>query len=417
MAKKDLNEDAAMKHLKKFCLTGAKFKSPGNIPTNHFVLDFVIHNGTDPTKIDLSKLEDYNPATPLGFPLGKLVEIFGEEGGGKSSIAHRVVGAAQKLGYTAAWLDVEHSYSENLAEINGCEVDDVISPSVSLFAEDVLDLIISFCSVKKVPMLRSGRLKEVEVDAPKVIVVDSVASLIPRARAESSSEQQFMALTARLMSDNLGKVADAAEANGVLVIFVNQLREKVGVMFGNPETSPGGRALKHFCSLRLKITKKAGKDALIYIEDEETGDQKLIGGHSYVRLEKNRFAKPYLESITIPVYYEPYFPDIQDIAFDVGRQTKLITVRKGVYSWNDVKVEGRKNFIDYMKENNLVDSLVNNIKDKSREEDLLLPPELVKYEGKKDGKSKKISLQKGSAIEDSGSGKKDDKKSTRKKSP
>ena len=387
MARKTFDEDAAMQHLKKFCLIGAKFKSPGNIPTNHFILDFVIHNGCDPTKIDLSKLEDYDPTVPLGFPLGKLVEIFGEEGGGKSSIAHRVVGSAQKLGYTSVWLDVEHSYSENLAEINGCKVDDVISPSISLYAEDVLDLIISFCTAKKVPVVKNG--KNILIDAPKVIVVDSVASLIPKARAESSSEQQFMALLPRLLSDNLGKIADAAEKNGVLVIFVNQLREKVGVMFGNPETSPGGRALKHFCSLRLKITKKKGKDALIYIEDEETGDEKLIGGHSYINIEKNRFAKPYLESMSIPVYYEPYFPDIQDIAFDVGRQIKLIAVRKGVYSWKDVKCEGRKTFIDYIKNENLIGELTSDIKSKAEEDNILLPPELIQYERNEDVKSGK----------------------------
>ena len=143
---KDKNIDV-LKSLKGFCRMGARESSPGNIPTGHFRLDFIIQYGQDPTKVDLNKIEGYDPKTTLGIPLGKLVEIFGEEGGGKSSLAYRIVGYAQKLGYKTAWIDCEHSLQENLAYINGCDIDKLIysnmvnyeNPDEDYYAEDVID--------------------------------------------------------------------------------------------------------------------------------------------------------------------------------------------------------------------------------------------------------------------------------------
>ncbi len=102
--------DDIFKNLKGFCQKGARTSSPGNIPTGHFQLDFIIQYGEDPTKVDLSKIEGYDPKSTLGIPLGKLIEIYGEEGSGKSSLAYRIAGYAQKLGYQAAWIDCEHSF-------------------------------------------------------------------------------------------------------------------------------------------------------------------------------------------------------------------------------------------------------------------------------------------------------------------
>jgi recombination protein RecA len=382
MAKKKSTATAAetaLKNLRGFSLGGAKFNSKGNIPTGHFLLDFAIHYGRNASTVDLSQIPEYDPKVPLGIPLGKLVEIFGEEGGGKSSLAYRVVGYAQKMGYNTSWIDSEHSFSEDLAKINGCDIESIIYPSSSLYAEEVLDLIIALCNAEKVPKIDDNG-KEVLVDSPKVIVLDSVASLIPKARQEANSDQQFMALLPRILSDNLGKVATAASESGTLVIFINQLREKVGVMFGNPETSPGGRALKHLSSLRLKVTKRKNKDADIEIEDEDNGQMILIGRNSYVKIEKNRFAKPFSESFDIPIYFEPYFPGIEEIAFDVGRQTRLVNVRKGIYSWGDLKIEGRSNFITHIKENNLKNRFISEVKAKCIEMGNILPPELVQYE-------------------------------------
>jgi len=383
MAKKKKSSDAADKYLNDLIITGGKFKSPGNIPTGHFSLDFIIHNGVDPTKVDLSSLRGYDPSKPLGLPLGKVVELFGEEGGGKSSLGYRVVGYAQKLGYTAAWIDSECSFSEDLAIINGCDIEDIIYINTSnnnLCAEDVLDTIINMCENPKGVPRKDANDKKFHAPPPKVIVVDSLASLIPKAVDESDSEQQFMGLLARIFSQNMGKVAAAAERNGVLLVFINQLREKIGLQFGNPETSPGGRALKHHFSLRLKITRRKSKEAEIKEWDEDLGDEVTVGGRSYVTIEKNRFAKPYRDSIDIPIYYVPIFPEIVDIAFDAGRQFKLISVYKNVFNWENNKAEGKKRFIQMLKEKELVNPLIRALKEKAKADGLILPPELSAYE-------------------------------------
>ena len=389
MSKKINMSENAFKHLEGFTIGTAKFISPGNIPTGHFNLDFAINFGSSPDNINLNTLEGYDESKPLGLPLGKVIEISGEEGSGKSSLAYRVVGAAQKLGYTTAWLDAEHSFSEALASINGCDVSKIIKPDNNLSAEQFLDMIEALCKTEKVPM-EDVNGKKILVDPPKVIVLDSVASLVPKAVGESLSEQQFMGLLPRVMSQNMGKIAGAAEANGVLLIFINQIREKIGQLFGNPETTPGGRALKHFYSLRLKVTKRKGDDYIINRVDEETGENILIGRKSYVKIEKNRFAKPMLDILDIPIYYENYFPAAEEIAFDVGRQMKLISIRNQVYSWEGNKSEatGKEAFISHLKEKGLMEQFMSEVKSKAIESSILLPPELTQYKEQKDaGKS------------------------------
>ncbi len=373
MAKKTTNDDAILKNLKGFCQVGARVKSPGNIPTGHFRLDFAIQYGMDPTKIDLNKIPGYDPSHTLGIPLGKLVEIFGEEGSGKSSLAYRIAGFAQKIGHRVAWIDCEHSFQENLANINGCDVDSLIysnlvnheDPDKDYFAEHVIDGMIELMGKWNV----------------KVIVLDSVANLVPKALFEAESEQQFMGLLPRLLSQHLGRLVAHAEKNGTLLVFINQIREKLNVRYGNPETSPGGHSLKHNASLRLKISKRSGQGADIFIPDPDTGTQMLIGRHSAVRLVKNRFAKPFTETLDIPIYYEPYFPEIEDIAFNTGRQLKLISVRNNVYKWGEIKSEGIKNFIDYIRDNSLVGTLINELKEKAEKENVILPPEITLYDG------------------------------------
>lgn len=369
-----------MAKLSSYTFGTARFRSPGNIPTGHFHLDFAIHHGCDPTKIDLNSLEGYDPRVPLGLPLGKMVEVFGEEGGGKSSLAYRVVGQAQKLGYKCAWIDVEHSFSEDLARINGCDIDEIIYPNNNLCAEDVINLIIAMCREESVPMPQADG-KIVKVSAPKVIIVDSIASMTPRARHDADADQLYVGLLARLMSDNLGPIAQAAEDSGVLIVWINQLREKIGTgPYSGGHTSPGGRAFKHFFSLRLKIRRDKSTDARIIRWDEDSGREVLIGAYSKVTIEKNRFAKPYFDDIKIPIYYEEYFPEIADVAFDAGRQIKLISVYKGEFRWRDVKIEGRKAFIDELKQKGLIDELIDEIKEKALELKTVIPPEITLYE-------------------------------------
>jgi len=368
--KKKSNEDEIVKSLKGFCRLGARESSPGNIPTGHFHLDFIIQYGQDPTVVDLNKIEGYDPKTTLGIPLGKLVEIFGEEGSGKSSLAYRIVGYAQKLGYKTAWFDVEHSLQENLAYINGCDVDKIYysnmvnyeNPDEDYYAEDVIDA-----------------MQEMMKQGIKVIVLDSVANLIPKALFDASTEKEFMGLLSRLLSKSLGKLVSYAEKYGTLLVFINQLREKIGGGWGDPRTSPGGHSLHHNASLRLRMDKRNTKDADIYVPDPETGEDMLIGRHSKVTLIKNRFAKPYYKSLDVPIFYEAYFPEIDEIAFDTARQIRLISIRNNIFNWNGLKMEGRKNFIDHVKKEKLMDKLIDDIKIKASEKEILLPPEITLY--------------------------------------
>lgn len=382
MVKNKKNDDI-FKNLKGFCRMGARESSSGNIPTGHFNLDFIIQYGMSPGEVDLNKLEGYDPKTTLGIPLGKLVEIFGEEGGGKSSLAYRIAGYAQKLGHRVAWIDVEHSFQENLAYINGCDIDTLIysnmvnyeNPDDEYYAEDVIDAMIE--------LMKGG---------VGVIVLDSVANLIPKALFEAATEKEFMGLLSRLLSKTLGKLVSYAEKYDTLLVFINQLREKIGAaMYSDPRTSPGGHSLHHNASLRLRMDKRASRKADIYVPDPETGDDMLIGRFSKVSLVKNRFAKPYQGSLDVPIYYEAYFPEIEEIAFDTGRQIRLISIRNKIFKWGDIKVEGRKNFIDKIKADNLLDNLIKNIKDVAQEKDILLPPEITLHEiNEEDGKDGKV---------------------------
>ena len=372
-SKKDNSgNDDIFKNLKGFCQKGARASSPGNIPTGHFVLDFIIQYGQDPTKVDLNKVEGYDPAKTVGIPLGKLVEIFGEEGGGKSSLAYRIAGYAQKLGHKVLWIDIERSFQENLAYINGCDIDELYLYDKFDFGEDVID--------NMYKAMESG---------VKVIILDSVANLVPKALMEAKTEKEFMGLLPRLLSKSLGKLVTKAEENGTLLVFINQLREKIGQTWGDPRTSPGGHSLHHNASLRLRIDKINSKEADIFVPDPETEEDILIGRHSRVSLIKNRFAKPYRESLKVPIYYEAYFPEIEEIAFDTGRQVKLISVYKGVFNWDGLKIEGRKNFIDHIVKENLTNDLIEAIKLKASEDELILPPEIVLYGSEDEGKAVK----------------------------
>jgi recombination protein RecA len=371
MAKKSNKDEFS--NLKGFCRMGARESSPGNIPTGHFELDFIIQYGMSPDKVDLGKLEGYNPKTSLGIPRGKLVEIFGEEGSGKSSLAYRIVGYAQKLGLRTAWIDVEHSLQENLAYINGCDIDKLAyinmtneeNPDEDYYAEDVIDAMME--------LMRTNNIK--------VIVLDSVANLIPKALFEAATEQEFMGLLSRLLSKSLGKLVSYAEKHGTLLVFINQLREKIGMgQYADPKTSPGGHSLHHNASLRLRMEKRNSQKYDIFVPDPETGEDILIGRHSIVRLIKNRFAKPYPKAVDTPVYYEAYFPEIEEIVFDTGRQIRLISVRNKIFKWNDIRIEGRKNFIEHVVENGLMEDLIRDVKKVANEKDLILPPEITLYE-------------------------------------
>ncbi len=287
--KKKTDIEIAFENLKGFCQIGARVSSPGNIPTGHFELDFAIQYGLNAAKADLSKVEKngkrYDPSTTLGIPLGKLCEIYGEEGSGKSSLAYRIIGYAQKMGYLTAWIDAEHSYQENLAKLNGCDTDNILyanminhdDADIQFHAEDIMD--------KMIIMMKNK---------VKVIVLDSVAAMVPKTQFEAKSEQQFMGLLPRFLSANLPKIVAHAEKNGTLLVFVNQLREKIGLNYGDPKTSPGGHCLHHNASLRLRMQKRQSKDAEIFVLDPDTGDDAVPNAYFITRTVTTYLIKLYL---------------------------------------------------------------------------------------------------------------------------
>ena len=392
MAKKK-TMDIALENLDGFMKKGAREEVRQNIPTGHFELDFGLHYGFLPSSADFSTLKDYDPKVPLGLPCGRLIELYGEEGSGKSSLAYRTCGMAQKMGYNALWIDTEHSFEDSLAELNGLDIDDLYyskaydedDPDKIFYAEDIMDKIVAAC-------------RNAEKLNLKVIVLDSVANLVPKDVGISSANNDTMALLARILSKTLGKVAQHAAIHDVLVIFINQIREKPGVMFGNPQTTPGGRALKFNASVRLRMTKRSSKDELIWAEKEEEGETKrfIVGRNSGMAVDKNRCGPPLLDEtggnivIDLPVYFQPYFPEIEEVAFNAARQIKLVSVRTGTYTWKssneeigDIKIDGRNAFIENILEQGLLYDFITEIKNKAEEDGVILPPELMKVDLKK----------------------------------
>lgn len=362
--------EVALKNLKGFSQKASAAERVTFVPTGHLSLDLAIAHGVSPenTTFDMSDLDVNNFG---GFPRGKLVELFGTEGSGKSSLAYRVVGMAQKMGLKCVWIDTEQSYAPDLAKINGVDEDnlelsklmDLDDPDHIISAEEVFDQIANCCKT-----------------GAQVIVLDSVANLVTQAELENNLSDGGVGLAAlaALLSRAVKRIVQYAAKYNVLIIFINQIREKIGVMFGNPETTPGGRTLKFLSSVRIRLQKQMGKDGAIHNEDAE-GNQNLLGGYTYVNIVKNRFSKPVEGSVKIPVYYEPYFPDAEEVIFDTAKTLKLVRPRVGVFSWGDLKVKGRTEFIAELKKQNLVSQMLEEVKAKAKEEKFILPIEVVNY--------------------------------------
>lgn len=352
---------AGIENLKGFQL-GANLEIRDLIPSGHADLDHAVAAGL---------VDSDDKFTSGGFPLGKLCLFYGNEGSGKSSLAYRIVGSAQRMGYNCAWVDTEHSFSDQLAEVNGVDklklfysnLINTEDPDKIATAENIMDMIIGACSSKKI----------------NVIVLDSVANLVPERVMENGADKDTVAELARVLSKTLGKLLSFAASNNVLVIFINQLREKIGVMFGNPDTMPGGKALRHASSVIIKVTKLESQAHNIMMQQDD-GSEKLIGRYSNVIIEKNRFAKPHQSSIKVPIYYEPYFPDVADIAFEIGRRTKVIKVRNNVFSWENIKADGRSSFVEAIKDPDVIEKLIADISESAASENVVLPIEIVKFD-------------------------------------
>jgi recombination protein RecA len=270
-----------------------------------------------------------------GIPRGRIVEIFGPESSGKTTIALHVVAQAQKMGGTAAFIDAEHALDPVYAESLGVNVDDlyVSQPDTG---EQALEITES--------LVRSGAID--------VVVVDSVAALVPKAEIEGDMGDSHVGLQARLMSQALRKLTGAINKSNCVVIFINQLREKVGVMFGNPETTPGGKALKFYASVRLDVRR---------IETLKVGGE-AVGSRTKVKVVKNKVAPPFRTAEFDMLYGEGISREGSVIDQAVAR--KIMTKSGAWFNYGEMRIaQGRDNARQFLKDNpELCDEIENKIR-------------------------------------------------------
>jgi recombination protein RecA len=261
-----------------------------------------------------------------GLPRGRVVEIFGPESSGKTTLALQVIAEAQKTGGMAAFVDAEHALDAQYAQKLGVDLDNLLvsQPDNGEQALEIVEVLVRSNSVD-------------------VVVVDSVAALVPKAEIEGEMGEAQMGLQARLMSQALRKLTGAVSKSKTTLIFINQLREKIGVMFGNPETTTGGRALKFYASVRIDIRRIAS------IKD---GDQ-IIGGRTRVKIVKNKVAPPFREAEFDVMYGEGISRegDLLDLAVE-----KRIVEKSGAwFAFAGERLgQGRENAKLFLKENALV---------------------------------------------------------------
>ncbi len=267
-----------------------------------------------------------------GLYLGGIVEIIGSEGSGKTSVAMRTVGTAQKLGYRCLWIDAETGFSEDLAEINGVDLSKLVKP-------DLADL----KSRSGHPFPTAGEILDMVYNTVNsgvfgIVVVDSVAGLMPGRilSEEYDPNKPGVAEIARAMSEQLPRIHIACAKTKTMVIFINQIRMQPGNIW-NPETTPGGRALPFYADQRIRVEKVNGKNGDIYASFVEDGkeDTRLVGHYARVKILKNKKHRPVRDSIQICVYYEEYFPDDAKKAFLCARDLKVIRLNKSTLTWKD----------------------------------------------------------------------------------
>ena len=256
-----------------------------------------------------------------GVPRGRIVEIFGPESSGKTTVALHIIAETQKMGGVAAFIDAEHALDAQYAHALGVNTNELYLSQPDT-GEQALDICES--------LVRSS--------AVDVIVVDSVAALTPKAEIEGDMGDTHVGLLARLMSQALRKLTAITNRSKTCVIFINQLREKVGVMFGNPETTPGGKALKYFASLRLDIRKA---DAL-------KSDGEIVGNRAKCKVVKNKVAPPFKVAEFDIIYGEGISQE--GCLIDLGLEYGILTKSGSWFNYNDDKIaQGREKMRDYIK--------------------------------------------------------------------
>ena len=258
-----------------------------------------------------------------GLPKGRIIEIFGPESSGKTTLALQVIAEAQKAGGTCAMVDAEHALDPGYAKKLGCDVDNLLiaQPDTGEQGLEIADTLV-----------RSGALD--------VLVVDSVAALVPKAELEGDMGDSHMGLQARLMSQALRKITGSISKSNTMVIFINQIRMKIGVMFGSPETTTGGNALKFYSSVRLDIRRIGA------IKDKEN----IVGNQTRVKVVKNKMAPPF-RVIEFDIMYGEGISKMGEI-LDLGVQGGIVEKSGAWYSYNGDKVgQGRENSKQFLLDN------------------------------------------------------------------
>ncbi len=258
-----------------------------------------------------------------GVPRGRIVEVFGPESSGKTTVALHMIAEAQKMGGEAAFIDAEHALDPVYAKKLGVDIENLIvsQPDTGEQALEIAELLI-----------RSGAID--------IVVIDSVAALVPKAEIDGDMGDAHVGLQARLMSQALRKLTGVLNKSNTVAIFINQLREKVGIMFGNPEVTPGGRALKFYSSVRLDVRKTETLKA----------NNEVIGNHVKVKVVKNKVAPPFREAEFDIMYGEGISKEGNIL--DIGVNMNIVEKAGAWFSYNGNRIgQGRENVKKYLKEN------------------------------------------------------------------
>ncbi|WP_108305859.1 recombinase RecA [Metalysinibacillus jejuensis] len=258
-----------------------------------------------------------------GYPRGRIIEIYGPESSGKTTVALHAIAEVQASGGRAAFIDAEHALDPVYARALGVDIDQLLlsQPDTGEQALEIAEALV-----------RSGAID--------ILVVDSVAALVPKAEIEGEMGDSHVGLQARLMSQALRKLSGSINKSKTIAIFINQIREKIGVMFGNPETTPGGRALKFYSSVRLEVrraeTIKQGTD--------------MVGNRTKVKVVKNKVAPPFRTAEVDIMYGEGISKEGE--AIDLGAELDIVQKSGSWYAYNDERLgQGRENAKQYLKEN------------------------------------------------------------------
>ena len=258
-----------------------------------------------------------------GFPKGRIIEIYGPESSGKTTIALQAIAAAQKKGGRAAFIDAEHALDPVYAKNLGVNINDLL-----LSQPDTGEQALEICDAL------------VKSEAIDLIVIDSVAALVPQAEIDGEMGDSHVGLQARLMSQALRKLSGNLNKTNTTCIFINQLREKVGIMFGNPETTPGGRALKFYSSVRLDIRKG---------EQIKQGDT-VIGNKTNIKVVKNKVAPPF-KTATVDIMYGSGISKEGEL-LDIGSDLGIVDKSGAWYAYNGEKIgQGKENAKEYLRNN------------------------------------------------------------------